>query len=207
MTSYKNIDPLPVNALVLCGAASGVITSLLLTPIELIKCKMQVPMHDPSGIVRRPGILSLIGTVYRQRGITGFWNGQTGTLIRETGGSAAWFGSFEGVSLAFRNARSADVPRETSLPIWQQLLAGATAGMSYNFVFYPADTVKSRMQTEDVSKSLGAVRNTFWSVGKSLWQDQGFKGLYRGCGITVLRAAPSSAFIFTLYNALKDAFA
>jgi len=130
-----------------------------------------------------------------------------GTLIRETGGSAAWFGSFEGVSLAFRNARSADVPRETSLPIWQQLLAGATAGMSYNFVFYPADTIKSRMQTEDVSKSLGAVRNTFWSVGKALWLDQGLKGLYRGCGITVLRAAPSSAFIFTLYNALKDTFA
>lgn len=206
-TTYKNIDPLPVKALVLCGAASGAFTSLLLTPIELIKCKMQVPMQDSSGTIRTPGILNLISTVYRQQGLTGFWRGQMGTLIRETGGSAAWFGSFEGVSLAFRNARSADVPRETSLPIWQQLLAGATAGMSYNFVFYPADTIKSRMQTEDVSKSLGAVRNTFWSVGKALWLDQGLKGLYRGCGITVLRAAPSSAFIFTLYNALKDTFA
>lgn len=168
---------------------------------------MQVPMYDSTGIVRSSSIFSLIATVYRQQGITGFWHGQMGTLIRETGGSAAWFGSFEGVSLAFRNARSKDVPRETSLPIWQQLLAGATAGMSYNFVFYPADTIKSRMQTEDVSRSLGAARNTFWSVAKALWIDQGIKGLYRGCGITVLRSAPSSAFIFTLYNAMKDAFA
>jgi len=79
--------------------------------------------------------------------------------------------------------------------------------MSYNFVFYPADTIKSRMQTEDVGTVSGRARNTFWTVGKALWQDQGLKGLYRGCGITVARAAPSSAFIFTIYEALRSASA
>ena len=180
---------------------------MLLTPIELIKCKMQVPVQSThGGMAKAPGALTLIASIFRTQGIFGFWHGQTGTLIRETGGSAAWFGSFEGVSLAFRNARPATVPRETPLPIWQQLLAGACAGMSYNFVFYPADTIKSRMQTEDVSKTLGAKKNTFWTVGRALWHDQGMKGLYRGCGITVARAAPSSAFIFTIYEALKGQF-
>lgn len=195
-----------MTALVGCGAASGAFTSLLLTPIELIKCKMQVPVVESSGILRAPGPFALIVSVYRQHGLRGFWHGQLGTLIRETGGSAAWFGSFESVSLAFRKARPAG-SQDGSLPIYQQLLAGATAGMSYNFVFYPADTIKSRMQTEDISKAMSAKRNTFWSVGKDLWRDQGIRGMYRGCGITVARAAPSSAFIFTIYEALKTAFA
>jgi ornithine carrier protein len=39
-----------------------------------------------------------------------------------------------------------------------------------------------------------------------LWRQHGLKGLYRGCGITVLRAAPSSAVIFTTYDALIKRF-
>ena len=86
-----------------------------------------------------------------------------------------------------------------------QMLAGAAAGMSYNFIFYPADTIKSRMQTEEVVADAGA-RRTFWSTGQALWKQHGLRGLYRGCGITVARSAPSSAFIFTIYEALRKAF-
>ena len=73
--------------------------------------------------------------------------------------------------------------------------------MSYNFLFFPADTIKSRMQTSPVG---GSVANrTFMQEGKALWHQYGLKGLYRGCGITVLRSAPSSAFIFMVYDGLK----
>ena len=200
--------PLSLSALVACGAASGAFTSLLLTPIELVKCQMQIPLSSSS--LRAPGPFKIIASVFRHHGIFGFWHGQLGTLIRETGGSAAWFGSYEGVSALFKkyNARSpspssADLESIPSLPIYQQLLAGATAGVSYNFVFYPADTIKSRMQTEGVEPGSN-VRRTFWASGKALWGQQGIKGMYRGCGITVARAAPSSAFIFAIYEGLRN---
>jgi ornithine carrier protein len=52
-------------------------------------------------------------------------------------------------------------PNHAALPpvsrIKVQMIAGATAGISYNFLFYPADTIKSRMQTVDISQ-LGAER-------------------------------------------------
>ncbi|KAL9124885.1 MAG: hypothetical protein Q9217_005835 [Psora testacea] len=249
-TIYKGVSDrkaLPMTALLACGALSGAFTSLLLTPIELVKCQMQVPLQV--GTARGPGPLSIIGNVFRHHGMLGFWRGQIGTLIRETGGSAAWFGSYEGMSALFQkfharhaqsSASSATAPfagkSPTSLPIHQQLLAGATAGVAYNFVFYPADTIKSRMQTEKVGpvKSLtglaptepskplqspstsatitplpstdptvSAQRQTFWSSGKTLWKQQGLRGMYRGCGITVGRAAPSSAFIFAVYEGLR----
>ena len=200
-------SPLPLGALVACGAASGAFTSLLLTPIELIKCQMQVPLHHDAARPARP--LSIIISTFRHHGMLGFWHGQLGTLIRETGGSAAWFGSYEGVSTLFRqyNLRRSKSPSQVSpaqaLPIWQQLLAGASAGVSYNFVFYPADTVKSRMQTEGIVSRLSGRRSSFGAVFQILWKQQGIKGLYRGCGITVARAAPSSAFIFAIYEGLR----
>lgn len=207
----KPDEALSLGALVACGAASGAFTSLLLTPIELVKCQMQVPLNG--GLYRGAGPLSVIASLYRHHGIFGFWHGQLGTLIRETGGSAAWFGSYEAVSALFRRyshtsrlRSAAEASSQESLPVWQQMLAGAAAGVSYNFAFYPADTIKSRMQTEEFSGVLNGRRRTFWMVAKALWEQQGIKGLYRGCGITVGRAAPSSALIFAIYEGLRKRF-
>ncbi|KAL6720768.1 mitochondrial ornithine carrier protein [Lecanora helva] len=211
--------PLPLSALATCGAASGAFTSLLLTPIELVKCRMQVPLSSrTTTATRSPGPLSVISSVLRHHGILGFWHGQLGTLIRETGGSAAWFGSYEGVSALFRTYNDHTYPPSTTtkpeqppqpLPLYQQLLAGAAAGVTYNFICFPADTIKSRMQTEEVvnSETNSSVettrRKTFLASGKALWRQQGLRGMYRGCGITVARAAPSSAFIFAVYEGLR----
>ncbi|EEH21577.1 hypothetical protein PABG_03793 [Paracoccidioides brasiliensis Pb03] len=221
-TLYASVPELPQSALLVCGATAGAFTSLLLTPVELIKCKMQVP---PGSIHHKsPGPLSLITAVFRHDGLLGFWRGQMGTLIRETGGSAAWFGSYEGVLAFFKRYNASKVATATTaadlssatpdpivsssasepLAVHQRLLAGAAAGISYNFIFYPADTIKSRMQTEDVGHTtVNSRRPTFWAVGKALWKQQGLAGLYRGCGITCARSAPSSAFIFTIYEALR----
>jgi ornithine carrier protein len=163
---------------------------------------MQVPTLDPhTGIPHLPRVRSIISSVYTHHGVLGFWHGQLGTLIRETGGSAAWFGSYESVKAFFRSWRH--VGPEDSLPVQDQMLAGAAAGMSYNFIFYPADTIKSRMQTEEV---VAGARRTFLGTGQALWEQHGLRGLYRGCGITVGRSAPSSAFIFTIYEALRKTF-
>ncbi|KAL8873681.1 MAG: hypothetical protein Q9174_000886 [Haloplaca sp. 1 TL-2023] len=207
-------EKLPLGPLVACGAISGAATSLLLTPIELVKCKMQYPVavKDGAGMLRSharpPGPLSVIASVFRNHGILGFWHGQLGTLIRETGGTAAWFGSYEFVLKALQPPSSAKGQDQLSTPTSHQLLAGASAGVMYNFVFFPADTIKSRMQTEELAASSetspkGKPPTAFWHTGKELWRQQGLRGLYQGCGITVLRSAPSSAIIFATVEWLR----
>lgn len=173
--------------------------------------------------------IPVIKEIFRHEGLRGFWHGQLGTLIREAGGCAAWFGSKETTSKWFRerNERAllkrggsqedVEESREKALPLWQQAIAGASAGMSYNFLFFPADTVKSRMQTSPIGDGgaagaagggagVGAKKNTFGQEARALWKQAGIKGFYRGCGITVLRSAPSSAFIFMVYDGLKKYF-
>ncbi|KZZ87283.1 amino-acid transporter arg-13 [Ascosphaera apis ARSEF 7405] len=229
-TVYKDTPDLPLHMLLFCGSASGAFISLLLTPVELVKCKMQVPGAGHAvGDRSAPGPVKIISQIFKQEGILGFWRGQLGTFIRETGGSASWFGAYEGVSLFFKNKirhhhhhqqQHAEKTQTTGqqdlksiqLPVYQQMLAGAAAGVSYNFTFYPVDTIKSRLQTEDISRipthdPEAAMRwkreRTFWKVGKTLYRERGVRGLYQGCGITCVRAAPSSAFIFTVFEALR----
>ncbi|QIW98171.1 hypothetical protein AMS68_003689 [Peltaster fructicola] len=207
-------EKLPLPVLAGAGALSGAFTSFILTPIELVKCRMQVPMQssvDPT-LGPKLGLTSntirpmvVISDVYRNDGIAGFWRGQLGTLLRETGGSAAWFGSYELLTATFKKRAQSNRQDATDLPIWQQMSAGAAAGVSYNFLFYPADTIKSKMQTGELGIS-GSNRQTFVGTAKMLWRSHGLSGLYRGCGITMARAAPSSALIFTVYEALKKAF-
>ncbi|KND89475.1 Amino-acid transporter arg-13 [Tolypocladium ophioglossoides CBS 100239] len=204
---------LSVPALWLTGAIAGAFTSFVLTPIELVKCKIQVPSlaDGRSAAPMRP--LPVIRDIFRHEGIRGFWHGQLGTLIRETGGGAAWFGAKETVTSMFYGLKTrtaatrAEVESIMSqpLPLWQQALAGASAGVSYNFLFFPAVTIKSRMQTMPIGGL--AEKRTFWNEGVALWQQHGLRGMYRGCGITCLRAAPSSAFIFMVYDGLKRYFA
>lgn len=200
-------EKLPLGALVTAGAMSGGVTSIVLTPIELVKCRMQVPLQssvDPSlgrsGLSARSiGPLAVIRDVHRREGLRGFWRGQLGTLFRETGGSAAWFGSYEMMTLYFKS--KLQDPQKESLSLWQQMASGALAGMMYNFMFFPADTIKSKIQTGELN-----TRPTFMNVGRELYKVRGLKGLYSGCGITVARSAPSSALIFTIYEALRETF-
>ena len=207
---YGVDEKLPLGALVTAGGVAGAITSLVLTPIELVKCRMQVPLQsplDPNLSPARVGLatepvnpFAVIADVYRREGVSGFWRGQLGTLLRETGGSMAWFGSYETLSLYFKNRL--ENPSVETIPIWQQMISGAVAGMSYNFIFFPADTIKSKIQTGELTN----VRPTFSDVGRELYKAHGLKGLYRGCGITVARSAPSSALIFTIYESLRQTF-
>lgn len=238
---YSRDAPLPLSALYSAGAFSGAFTSLILTPIELVKCKIQVPAAAGGAASaktehRRP--LAVIREIYRHEGLRGFWHGQLGTLIREAGGCAAWFGGKETTTSLLRElnvktalaemARAPPPPasahedeertrllhrlQHDQLPLWQQAVAGASAGMSYNFLFFPADTVKSRMQTAPVVvmvQGLGAPhhqRRSFLGESQALWRQAGIRGFYRGCGVTVVRSAPSSAFIFMVYDGLKTRF-
>lgn len=211
-------DKLSMGTLLGCGAVAGALTSFILTPIELIKCQMQVQAlyakpHSSASVgssshkaslhtVAKPqmGVYELVVDNIKTSGVKGLWKGQMGTLLRETGGSAAWFGSYEYVTKFFKKKN-----HRTECTTTESLLAGASAGMAYNVSLFPADTIKSRMQTESVTNGSSSGKG-FFEVGREIYQKGGIRALYRGCGITVSRAAPSSAIIFFTYEQLKKVF-
>lgn len=215
--------------LALAGAGAGAITSFLLTPVELVKCKMQVQMIAPGPLSASipestaaaalnsrslgpnsrplPGPIAILTSVIRTEGLRGLWLGQTGTLIRECGGGAAWFTTKEFVGTTLIKRRGSELTRKDIVP-WESALSGACAGGIFNFSMFPADSIKSTMQTEEDLRPRGsnAPKPTFLGTAKAMYRAQGVKGLYAGCGITVARSIPSSAIIFLIYDGLSSRF-
>lgn len=253
-----------ISELALAGAGAGAVTSFVLsvvllfknsytdsrTPVELVKCRMQVQMlaregalgslpsaqpiaslgadsigqakrsFHTSSVVRQlhtpspslpplQGPLGIIVSTLRTQGIKGLWLGQLGTLFRETGGGSAWFTAYEVVSRNFLSRLQAKTGDSTltksDLPTWQLMLSGAAAGISYNVILFPADSIKSAIQTQ-AELDPHAPRLSFAGMGKKIWATRGIKGLYAGCGITSLKSGPSSAMIFALYETLQGKF-
>lgn len=219
------------------AALAGSCASFVLTPVELVKCKMQVQgsiapsvteasrpiqtgVNGAQSAAHRasqaaaaprpaPGPVAITRQILHQDGFRGLWLGQTGTFLRETGGSAAWFTTFELATRALVRRRIAkgqthslsDPTRRLSkgdLSAVELMASGATAGVVYNVVLFPADCIKSTIQTEDELRGVGQ-RRSFMQVGKDIYRARGVKGLYQGCGLTALRAAPSSALIFYMW--------
>lgn len=207
------------------------------TPIELIKCRMQVQMIAggsnagelpkviktsleapaspsstvvlPSNLSRTPpkGPLALIADTVRSTGIRGLWLGQTGTALRETGGSAAWFGTYELLAKYFVKRHQAKagpehIATKSDLSPLELMASGAAAGIAYNVSLFPADSVKSAMQTSaELHPNLPTPG--FGETFMRIWRTRGIRGLYAGCALTCLRSGPSSAMIFGIFETLQ----
>ncbi|KAG0313821.1 hypothetical protein BGZ99_008565 [Dissophora globulifera] len=106
----------------------------------------------------RSGPLGMIKDIYTQNGVRGFYRGHMPIFLHETGGGAAWFGSYEAICHLLVQHEQSKAPKDVTimqkdLQAPRCMLAGAIAGMAYNFILFPADCVKSHMQTEDVLRN------------------------------------------------------
>jgi len=165
-------------------------------------------------ITKLPGIIEVTRSVINTEGFGGLWLGHAGTILRETGGCVAWFVSKEWVArkLLARRINDSEPNSGAHLLAWESGFSGAIAGAVGALVCYPADTVKSAMQTEeDLLKTSRPVqshrqRSIFLGTFRRRWAAHGLKGLYAGCGMTTARAIPSSGIIFVVYDKLSTWF-
>jgi ornithine carrier protein len=123
-------ETLSIGALTLSGALAGSAVSFVMTPVELVKCRMQTRKDVRSSV-------DAILKEMRANGVAGMYKGHLATFLRETFGGAAWFGAYE---LCCRTmARDG---RKESLSALQTMAAGSIGGIGYNVVMFPADVVK-----------------------------------------------------------------
>lgn len=184
----------------LSGGFAGFMASFMLTPIELIKCQLQVKnisdqSHNPAK-AHSNLYSSVVKDIIRSSGVLGLWKGLGSTLLREVNGTAIWFGSYE--LLTDKIGESSLIPNNVN-----SLISGALAGATFNLLTFPVDTIKSNIQTNDVLKNHGKDSNlSYLSIIKSL----GIRRLYSGLSITLIRSLPANAMIFYSYEWLKHHF-
>lgn len=182
--------------------------------------------QKPTLVTRKlPGPIAIITSIIRTSGLKGLWVGHVGTMIRETGGTAAWFASKEFFASSLLARRTQYQPslfrgftphnQFTELLPWESALSGALAGGVCVLSLYPADTVKSAIQTVEElrppDKFTHSAHRTnkvggFWETARAMYRARGWRGLYAGCGMTVARAIPCSGMVFIVYDGLTQRY-
>eukprot|EP01147_Barroeca_monosierra_P004729 gene4729-6826_t len=190
----------------LSGLGAGLVVSFVLTPIELVKCRIQ--MQNLAGNEQRyRGPVDCLVKVIKEEGLSrGLYRGNLAMVLREAPGNMAWFSTYYFLC----NKLTKEGKTRDSLAWYHNAFAGGVSGMTYWTAFYPADTVKTLQQSLPQYQ-----QQSFISVFRNVYKQSGIRGLYkvnyllrisaanRGWGLTVSRAVPSNAVLFMTYELIN----
>ncbi|PVG02470.1 putative YMC1-protein of the mitochondrial carrier family [Serendipita vermifera] len=175
----KTLEPLQ---LAIAGASAGIANSVVSGPVEHIRIRLQTqsatkPLYN--------GPFDAIKKIAAEKGIQGLYKGQVATLWREGPGYASYFLAYE--LLMQREMAAKGIKRE-EIPASHTIVYGAIAGYALWFTIYPADVIKSRMQTDGFTPATGQKYTSTLDCVRKVIANEGLAGFRRGLVPTLIRS-------------------
>ena len=194
---YDNqpIGQLSISQCIVAGGLSAIPATALMAPSERIKCLLQVPNSPYKGFV------DCTTQVFREGGVRSLFKGTALTLMRDTPGSMAWFGTYEFAKMEMKKLQGIDPETGTLSPL-AVLSAGGMAGMACWTVAIPFDVLKSRYQSAPEGTYTGIM-----DVYSKLVKEEGFSAMFTGIRPALIRAFPANAACFFGMEVARKALA
>jgi len=171
----------------LAGSFAGMVCSTAISPVDLIKVRLQI--NQEVGTARKTS-MGIMKDVWKTEGLKGFYRGYSSVFGRESSAMGVYFGSYEYLKSRARRA-------DGTIPIGLMLLSGGTAGILTWVCNYPIDVIKTQLQSStEHSTIVGAARH--------IWKHEGLPGFYRGIVPCVARAFPVNATVFGVYEFVAE---
>jgi len=191
LDSSNNMGPPSYKTVALAGVGTGALQSLILSPAELIKIRLQL-QNTGKQQHRTEGPMNIAKKIYRTEGLRGIYRGLSITTFRDAPAHGVYFWTYE-------YAREQLHPgcRESGQEnLGTMLFAGGLAGVASWVCCYPLDVVKSRLQAQsEPPKYRGIVDCLRKSV-----RAEGYSVLWRGLGTAVARAFVVNGAVFSAYE-------
>ncbi|KAL1926609.1 hypothetical protein VTP01DRAFT_5730 [Rhizomucor pusillus] len=183
---------LSLDKIALAGAGAGIVNSILASPVELLKIKLQAQYGHSGGAHRYfTGPIDCAKYLIQKDGVAnGLFRGMYATILREIPAYAGFYTGFE----ATKRLLVKDQAREAT--VLQLMISGAVGGMAYWLTSYPLDVVKSVVQNQVVPPRGLYVTSTMQQIVAR----EGAKGLVAGLGPAVIRSIPAAGATFTAYE-------
>jgi len=183
------------------GAYSGLLNSIIVCPVELVKTRLQIQYGEGTKVFAGP--VDCIRHILKASGIKGLFRGMSATIYREVPGYAGQFFFYETFK---RQLMRIGNRAEAELTSFDLLFAGGMAGMGSWLCSYPMDYVKSQIQSEPYNQKTKWRKHPylfdggFISCWKQTVREKGFRELWKGFGVCLMRAWPANAAGFLAYE-------
>uniref|UniRef100_A0A914ZT29 Mitochondrial carrier protein n=1 Tax=Parascaris univalens TaxID=6257 RepID=A0A914ZT29_PARUN len=174
----------------LSAACAGFVAATVVNPIWLVKTRLQLHKGPLT-------ITECIKRVFRNEGIKGFYRGVTASYmgISET---VIQFVLYEHVRSHLVEAAAAtqtvDEDRRKKVDFINFMLAGGTAKFFACVAAYPHEVVRTRLREEHTNA------RGFFSTLFSIYRLEGFRALYRGLAVQLMRTVPNTAITMGTYE-------
>lgn len=164
------------------GALSGLVTRTLVSPIDVLKIRLQVTPHAQTRYI--------VQDLWQMEGLRAFWKGNVpGSIMYVI------YGSVQFCSYGIYNRMLSPIDMNDSL---HSLLVGGLAGSTGAFVSYPFDTLRTRFVA---NRSLELF--TVYRSMRNMWHHEGIWGFFQGCSTSVLGISLSTAVTFCCYETIR----
>ncbi|KAG2726751.1 hypothetical protein I3760_01G127800 [Carya illinoinensis] len=192
-----NWDRLDKTKFHIIGAILFTAQSALLHPTAVVKTRMQVA---GSGLSNMRGI-SVFEQILKTDGIPGLFRGFGTSAVGSLPGRVLALTSLEvSKDMMLKYTEGLDMPEATRLGI-----ANGVAGMLSNLVscvyYVPLEVVCQRLMVQGIPGT--AVCNGPFDVVRKVIEAEGFRGLYRGFGLTAVTQSPAFALWWGAYGAAQ----
>jgi len=184
VTGSASTIPLSLLEVTIAGAISAIPTTVLMTPVERVKCLLQVQKASESG-EQYTGITDCAQKLVKARGPLSLYKGFGATLARDIPASIAYFGFYELMKRLFSAGGT------LALSPAHLLISGGIAGIMNWVVCIPFDTVKTKLQTAPDD-----IKVTYFGIWREVLKTKGFLGLFQGIVPIMIRAFPANAACF-----------
>eukprot|EP00871_Galdieria_phlegrea_P002736 jgi/Galph1/3463/GphlegSOOS_G2126.1 len=180
--------PTEVRKSLLAGVCGACATSLLVTPLDVIKARLQVQRH--SVVLGSHALKGVYSNLLKSEGIRGFWRGLGTTLFLSVPTTAVYMTLYDSLKDELIGKRHFSSEHAV-------LVAGTFSRCIVATVASPLELVRTSIQA-------GSGRLSVWELWKSNLQTAGVRGLFRGLFPTLVRDAPFSAIYWVLYERCKS---
>uniref|UniRef100_A0A096MF54 Solute carrier family 25 member 30 n=1 Tax=Poecilia formosa TaxID=48698 RepID=A0A096MF54_POEFO len=194
---------------VLCGVLSGVISSSIANPTDVLKIRMQA-----QGNVIQGSMMGNFINIYQEEGTRGLWKVEEIGKERPSEFHISECRPFQGVSLT---AQRAAIVVGVELPVYDitkkhlilsghmgdtvytHFLSSFVCGLAGALASNPVDVVRTRM----MNQRGGALYQGTLDCLLQTWRSEGFMALYKGFFPNWLRLGPWNIIFFLTYEQLK----
>lgn len=189
------------------GAIAGTTACISCYPLDLIRTRLTTSLP---GQEHYKGIVDSMTKIVSEEGVAGLYSGLGPTLLVAVPNFAisyTVYGTLKEYALdddLFYNLRKVDVESgEETLGFRLTLMCGASSGMLSTLVTFPFDTVRRRMQIQNLHIA-PENRLTGRQQIMNLLRIEGIRGIYRGLTPELLKVVPMVGTMFVGYEFLKD---
>lgn len=152
-------------------------------PFDTVKVNLQTQDH------LRPiyrGTFHCLKTIIAKESFRGLYKGVTSPMAGVAFVNAIVFGVYGNVQRNMQNPTS----------LYTHFFAGTAAGLAQSIVCSPMELVKTRIQLQDTIKTKTHYKGPM-DCFSTIWRTEGYRGIFRGLGITALRDVPGKIILLS----------